>query len=147
MVNIEYKAYIKNYYNFINVIVDVKSIHLGTNKIVVGIKGGGNSVISFKHIELLQYIGLKDKNDKKIFEGHIIKCVQNILVIPVEASKISSKKEELILEVYWCEGECAFRFADYKNEQSYSLDELCFNSSTIEIIGHKFINPDLLEDK
>ena len=50
---------------------DVKSIHLGTQKIIVCCKYG-NISIPFEDIELMRNIGYEDKNDKEIFEGDII---------------------------------------------------------------------------
>lgn len=50
---------------------DVKSIHLGTQKIIVGCKYG-NMSIPFEDIELMRGIDYKDKNEREIFEGDII---------------------------------------------------------------------------
>lgn len=55
---------------------DVKSIHLGTQKIIVGCKYG-NMSIPFEDIELMRNVGYEDKNDKEIFEGDVISLMQN----------------------------------------------------------------------
>lgn len=80
--------------------------------------------IDFKNIELMQSIGLKDKNGKEIFEGDIVKC--SGLLGTIESFK-----------AMWI---CSF--VKYNNYQKVG-----FFAQEIEVVGNIYENPELLEDK
>ena len=67
MKNLKFRAWNKR----TNEMHDVKSIHLGTQKIIIGYKYGNHS-IPFEDIELMRSINYEDKNEKEIFEGDIL---------------------------------------------------------------------------
>ena len=83
---------------------------------------------SFNNIELMQYTGLKDRNDVKIFEGDIVKC------------KIGNVNFEGY--VYFYGGR--FEFIDFEDDEETEF--LCY-CDDLEVIGNVFENKELLEDE
>ena len=85
-------------------------------------------------IVLMQSTGLKDKNDKEIFEGDILAC--------------ETDNEVINLNVFWDEEHALFMFESKKYNEQEPLAELVENNTyPFEIIGNIYENPDLLEDK
>ena len=79
----------------------------------------------FKDIELMQYTGLKDKNNKEIYEGDIF--------------HIGSKK--ILYVVEWID--CGLKGRQIKNKSWIGLD---YWKDDIEVIGNIYENPELLEE-
>lgn len=76
---------------------------------------------------LMQYVGLKDKNGKEIYEGDIVKANW-------------FDKTEVIGEIYFSMG--CFILAN-----SSVSDNQLFIFKNLEVIGNIYENPELLEDK
>ena len=85
-------------------------------------------------IVLMQSTGLKDKNDKEIFEGDILAC--------------ETDNEVINLNVFWDEEHALFMFESKKYNEQEPLAELVENNTyPFEIIGNIYENPELLEEK
>ena len=80
----------------------------------------------FKDIELMQYTGLKDKNNKEIYEGDIF--------------HIGSKK--ILYVVEWID--CGLKGKQIRNGSWIGLD---FWKKDIEILGNIYENPELMEER
>lgn len=79
--------------------------------------------------ELVQYTGLKDKNGKEIYEGDILR---HINPKPFKNS---------VYEVVFLNGGFAIKGDDYIED----LNEFLKGSSSAEVIGNIYENPELLE--
>jgi uncharacterized phage protein (TIGR01671 family) len=83
-------------------------------------------------IPIMQYIGMKDKNGKEIYEGDIVNINDDIMAVMT------------ICE--WHEEACAFVFNNFRYEKlfKYQIINKSLNM-TCEVIGNIFENPKLLE--
>lgn len=79
----------------------------------------------FNDIEFMQYTGLKDKNNKEIYEGDIF--------------HIGSKK--ILYVVEWID--CGLKGRQIKNKSWIGLD---YWKDDIEVIGNIYENPELIEE-
>lgn len=77
---------------------------------------------------VMQYTGLKDKNDKEIYEGDIV----------------NSRKGQLT--VVWDESDGSFVFKTQGDYDDYN-GLITHTDITIEIIGNIYENPEITEDK
>ena len=82
---------------------------------------------------IMQSTGLKDKNDKEIFEGDILAC--------------KTDDEVINLNIFWDEEHALFMFESKKYNEQEPLAELVENNTyPFEIIGNIYENRELLED-
>lgn len=81
----------------------------------------------FDDIELMQYTGLKDKNNKEIYEGDIIvlRGSKYKVIFKTEGARFVLRNDEFELEI---------TFINNNNER-------------LEIIGNIYENPELMEDE
>ncbi len=84
--------------------------------------------ICFSDIELMQSTGLKDRNDKEIFEGDIIKHD------PVPNPYISNEHFEIIQA----------RSGEWRMDNYRGGQVLAYSNHEVEIVGNKFEHPHLL---
>ena len=90
-----------------------------------------------EHLVLMQFTGLKDKNDKEIYEGDIVRT-------PDIADNL--------WEIYWhINGFCLGRKRKDKSVLDWPTDEngyVCYGRSwvDIEVLGNIYENPELLEE-
>lgn len=83
-------------------------------------------ISDFKYIELMEYTGLKDKNNKEIYDGDIF--------------HIGGKK--ILYVVEWID--CGLKGRQIKNKSWIGLD---YWKDDIEVIGNIYENPELMEDE
>lgn len=109
---------------------------------------------------LLHYIGAKDKNDKKVFEGDIVRWRH----YEEEYSPDTFIQNDYVTGIVeWNDRECCFtirqitegmfkyKYAGFLSENYTTFydeeGQNVFNWNDIEVIGNKFENPDMAEDK
>jgi uncharacterized phage protein (TIGR01671 family) len=78
--------------------------------------------------EIMQYTGLKDKNEKEIYEGDILK-----VILP--------EIEPIIGEIIYVQETCSFIIKNYNGIDCGFFEKL----KDIEVIGNIYDNPELLE--
>jgi len=86
-----------------------------------------------------QYIGLKDKNDKEIYEGDIVNFTKRGMTHGPESENIKNA------EVWYSSEDCAFVFGKYKSIDYtwwYSMVDVLYD---FEVVGNIFENKDLLK--
>lgn len=124
MREIKFRAYIPNTQQM----VEVKSLHLGTQKIMYGYSNNsqsyGNRTTSFEDCLLMQYIGFEDNNGKKIYEGDIINIDYGEVIV------------KAVVEY------CGASFFGSTNADNWDLNEY----HKIEVLGNIYENPELMED-
>ena len=94
-------------------------------------------MLCFEDIELMQFIGLTDKNGKEIYEGDIVRYDSEDGIITGEIFFDENKDYENIPFI------SGFRVKVIKTEDYPEGEE--DNPVEFEIIGNKFENPELLD--
>ena len=87
-------------------------------------------IADFKDVELLQYIGMKDKNNKEIYEGDILKLRDNH---GIQLVKYYDEWSAFIVES--------------QKDTSVGVLGLYFDKEDFEIIGNAYENSELLGEK
>lgn len=110
------------------------------NYVTIELKvGGGGTFDRLEHeVELMQYTGLKDKNDKDIYEGDIVNFT--------ETCKILFEKKEYEQIKYIGIIEFDNEGADYNifNKDKSIIRGLGTGNQILEIIGNIYETPELL---
>ncbi len=89
----------------------------------------------FKDVELMQFTGLKDKDDKEIFEGDIFNCIY----------KSDGCKHKLI--IVWDKENAGFKLKNIGECDQPTVRQTFFDMQRYEVIGNIYKNPELLEEK
>lgn len=143
MRDIKFRAYIRDKNprvpSEINKIVEVKSLHLGSKKAIIGYSGGNYS-IRFDEIELMQYTGLHDKNGKEIFEADIVK----VKLYKGEEEKYFVGKVEYFGSNFIVDADNDSDYHVYDLDE-FGIDFKC-NLEDCEVIGNVWEDSDLLND-
>lgn len=136
----KYRAYINNPIHGTG-IFRVKSINLYPLVVTVIIPNGkyiddialSDEIQFFEgEVKLLEYTGIKDKNDKEIYEGYIIKVTW------------ANGTKSINYIVKYAE-DCAYYMLESIADE-FELDTFCgFDTSQLEVLGNVFENPELLE--
>jgi len=96
----------------------------------------------FNSLEVVWYTGLKDKNDKEIYEGDILRCESNY--IRLQTNEQTGKKSIKFYEVVWHE----VMFTTKRIDNGH-INPLVTSPSIwknyYEVIGNIYENPGLLK--
>lgn len=120
-------------------LIQGKKTYIATTEAINYMVVSTSYMASIKLVEVIpetvgQYTGLKDKNGKLIFEGDILKFVNDddessLYVVIWNTSLLSWQVQEI---------------SYYVKNDYYGFDELCEFGDT-EVIGNVYDNPELLE--
>lgn len=91
--------------------------------------------------DIEQYTGLKDKNDKEIYEGDIVEQ----FVCGVHQFKGKKCGRSTVWQVRWDEKECCFEL-HYLNGSLFG-DSMMSDDDEYEVIGNVHEDADLLEEE
>lgn len=106
-----------------------------------------------------QYTGLKDKNGKRIYEGHIVKCNHSFFTAEAEKAEAKKPRKSYGKEIekmtlgdfqcrYWRNYVVSFhdgRIRGQNGSDTCYLKQSYIRNHKVEIIGNIHDNPELLE--
>jgi uncharacterized phage protein (TIGR01671 family) len=123
----------------------IESIDFDSKAVTLGCQSDEGDYIdmfSFSEVELMQYTGLKDKNGKEIYEGDVIRSVENDEVLKIGDILPLTRHLDLLAEnIGYYEGK---KYHLRSAGAQYHLDDWVSNPEFYEIIGNIYENPELL---
>lgn len=142
MREIKYKAWDKKD----KVVRDVVGMSFYHESVSVDIEYGKYLQDDIKRFELMQYTGLKDKNDVEIYEGDVIKTRLNRIyrIVHTDGVDIGCNAGEY---EYWVSGFVPAAIdgvIDNSGESEFGYDQ--FVTGECEVIGNIYEHPHLLEE-
>jgi uncharacterized phage protein (TIGR01671 family) len=147
MLNIKFRAWDRNKKMMEKVVcIQMLSPYLYTN-VIVEFKERGR-VINDNHLIggtdgcdtaiLMQYVGLKDRNGKEIYEGDILKGINAYKNSDHKPFKVVVTYEDGSFVMHYVDPDMPNSLGEYNHMDSWS-DYVVF-----EVVGNRYENPDLL---
>ncbi len=99
-------------------------------------------LLDSERFEITEYIGIKDVNGKKIFEGDFIR---NRFWYWVDEAQTKRKDVDVLGEIiYYDKTACFCQRSEYGNHVYFNYGLLPMNDWTLEVVGNQFENPELM---
>ena len=139
MRQIKFKAWDKTRKEMFNIITWNDPNHLEFDLTAIGQSSDSVIELNKEDTIIMQFTGLKDKNNKDIYEGDIVKFKPcNDMSLRKEF-----RDEEVKSEIIWDDNLSRFDV----NWWGHATYHTTFPHPEMEVIGNKFKNPELLEEK
>lgn len=142
MREIKFRAFDKKNKEMCEVMIITFDINRNITTVGVRTSNGKHHNINCKDVELMQFTGLKDKNNKEIYERDILKVQFHYF----GDTKVNEYKDGVVkfneasFDIY--RGDIDVAYWEYWD----SLSEVALNN-LVEIIGNVYKNPELLKEK
>lgn len=106
---------------------------------------GIEDAVDNENLFIMQYIGLTDCSDKKIYEGDIVKCFLNCDGQDILMDEYNNGPKGIVLIFWDYAGFCAEVIKKPKGYLANYIDLV--DCTTLRVLGNVFENPELLKKK